>query len=77
MIVNNGSRPIYDYEFAKMQVKVLQLCRDELCGMQAPTSPSRTNTNTSTTESDSSSVLRGKLMVTETEFCRQSSCIHY
>ena len=61
MIVNNGSRPIYDYEFAKMQVKVLQLCRDELCGMQAPTSPSRTNTNTSTTESDSSSVLRGKI----------------
>ena len=61
MIVNNGSRAIYDYEFAKMQVKVLQLCRDELCGMQAPTSPSRTNTNTSTTESDSSSVLRGKI----------------
>lgn len=33
MIVNNGSRPIYDYEFAKMQVRILQLCRDELCGM--------------------------------------------
>ena len=61
MIVNNGSRPIYDYEFAKMQVKVLQLCRDELCGMQASSSPSRTNTKTSSTESDSSSVLRGKI----------------
>lgn len=61
MIVNNGSRPIYDYEFAKMQVRILQLCRDELCGMQVPTSPSRTNTNTFTTGSDSSSALRGKI----------------
>ena len=60
MIVNNGSRPIY-YEFAKMQVRILQLCRDELCGMQVPTSPSRTNTNTFTTGSDSSSALRGKI----------------
>ena len=44
-----------------MQVRILQLCRDELCGMQVPTSPSRTNTNTFTTGSDSSSALRGKI----------------
>lgn len=64
MIINNGKRPLHDYEFAHMQLIVLQLCRDELSLMLQNSSVNTsvyTSTDESTGDNNNLSVLRGKI----------------
>lgn len=60
-IVNNGNHPLYDYEFAHMQLIVLQLCRDELSQMLENNNSVHTQTNESTATNTNTVILRGKI----------------
>ena len=60
-IVNNGKHPLYDYEFAHMQLTVLKLCRDELSQMLENNNSVRTRTNESTATNANMVILRGKI----------------
>lgn len=63
IVINNGRHPIYDYEFAAMQVEVLQLCRDELCHMLTQNAKAQVATNevSQNEETDCTLMRRGKI----------------
>lgn len=60
-IVNNGERPLQDYEFAHMQLTVLQLCRDELNQMLQDNNSEHVQTNDSVIRNTIPTTLRGKI----------------
>ena len=61
MIINNGKHPLHDYEFAHMQLTVLQLCRDELSQMLEDNNSEQAPINDSIPTNTDSSTLRGKI----------------